>query len=59
MRVLEVAQGAGIVAGKDATGIAGAGLLRGTRHIALMVHGLAAVFARTGNARGRNAQIAN
>jgi hypothetical protein len=52
MSVLEVAQGAGNVAGKVATGIAGGGLPRGTMHIALMVKGLAAVFAKTRNARG-------
>jgi hypothetical protein len=55
MSVLEVAQGAGIVAGKVATGIAGGGLPRGTMHIARMVNCLAAVFARTRNARGLNA----
>jgi hypothetical protein len=51
MNIPEATQGAGIVAGKVAIGIAGRGLTRGTMHIQMTVNFLAAVFARTGNAR--------
>jgi hypothetical protein len=49
MNIPEATQG--IVAGKVAIGIAGRGLPRGTMHIQMTVNFLAAVFARTGNAR--------